>query len=68
MKASMSATAAGSRITVYFPGSIPVGFLAIAALLMAVSASAPGCSSRSSLNDFDAHPEPEPSGVRAVRL
>ena len=46
----------------------PAGFFAIAALPMAVSANAPGCSSRSSLNDFEAQPDPEPSGVRAVRL
>ena len=52
----------------YLPGSIAVGFFAIAALLMAVSARTSGCSSRSSLKDFEAQPEPDPSGVRAVRL
>ena len=68
MKTSMSASAAGSRMTVYFPGSIPAGFFADAAFSIAVSARAAGLSSRSSLNDFDAQPDPDPSGVRAVRL
>jgi hypothetical protein len=45
-----------------------IGDLARAALSIAAVASFPGSSRRSSLNDFDAHPEPVLSGVRAVRL
>ena len=68
MFASRSATAAGSSTTVYLPGSMPTGLLERAAFSIAAAASAAGSSWRSSLKDFDAHPEPVPSGVRAVRL
>ena len=68
MKASRSATAAGSRTTVYFPGSMPTGLFDCAAFSMAAAASAAGSSFFSSLNERDAQPDPVPSGVRAVRL
>ena len=42
MKASRSATAAGSRTTAYFPGSMATGLFDCAALSIAVAASAAG--------------------------
>ena len=52
----------------YLPGSIADGFFDFAAFSIAEAASASGSSILSWLNDFDAHPEPVPSGVRDVRL
>ncbi len=68
MNESRSATAAGSRTTVYFPGSMLTGDFDRAAFSMAAAASFAGSSRRSSLADAEAQPEPVPSGVRAVRL
>ena len=68
MNTIRSASAAGSSTTVYLPGSIAAGDFARTALSIAALASFAGSSSRSSLNDFEAQPDPDPSGVRAVRL
>jgi hypothetical protein len=53
---------------VYLPGSIAAGLFDIAAFSIATAASRAGSSCRNSLNDRDAQPDPEPSGVLAVRL
>jgi hypothetical protein len=50
------------------PGSIATGDFVRAALSIAALAIFAGSTCRSSLNDLDAHPDPVPSGVRAVRL
>ncbi len=68
MNTRRSASADGSSTTVYLPGSIALGFFERAAFSIAAVASLPGSSSRSSLNDLLAQPDPVPSGVRDVRL
>jgi hypothetical protein len=67
-----SATACGSRTTVYAPGSIAVGFLEATAFCAAREPSDAGSIRCQSREPADAHPDPVPSGsancCRKIRI
>jgi hypothetical protein len=63
---TISAEQEGSRMVVYFPGSILFGFLEANAFCTAMEAISLKLISLMSLAALETHPEPPPSAVRTV--